>query len=78
MMMLIYLVLRVELDQLRKRGKLLSPVQVVEVPRVLDLDVRHLAMRISATSFTSMLMIETTLMSEDESDNGVNEVVRRI
>ena len=44
MMMLIYLVLRVELDQLRKRGKLLSPVQVVEVPRVLDLDVRHLTM----------------------------------
>ena len=44
MMMLIYLVLRVELDQLRKRGKLLPSVQVVEVPRVLDLDVRHLAM----------------------------------
>ena len=33
---------------------------------------------ISATSITSMLMIETILMSEDESDNGVNEVVRRI
>ena len=70
-----YLVLCVKLDQLGKRGKLLSPVQVVEVPCVLDLDVRHLAIMISATSITSMMMNETTLMNEDESDNGVNEVV---
>ena len=36
------LVLRVELDQLGEGGELLAPVQVVEVPGVLDLDVGHL------------------------------------
>ena len=36
------LVLRVELHQLRQRGKLFAAVEVVVVPRVLYLDVRHL------------------------------------